>query len=228
MTSEQTTPSKKITVGLIFSWIFGILFALIGITSVFSEQIPGIVMLVMAAVLLPPVNKLVDEKWKFHLSGGIKIVLIIIGFVIFESTIKTPESIKQQDNQLQIQQSQEQPISKTEQLEEKAETPKEDPAPEPSETISQKNAVRKAKSYLGYSSFSHGGLIDQLKYEQFLHSDAVYGADNSGANWNEQAAKKAKSYMAYSAFSRGSLIEQLKYDKFTQSQAEYGANAVGL
>jgi len=102
------------------------------------------------------------------------------------------------------------------------------PAPTSSETVSQKNAVAKAKSYLGYSAFSHDGLVAQLEYEQFSHADAVYGADNSGADWNEQAAKKAKSYMEYSAFSRGSLIEQLKYDKFTQAQAEYGANAVGL
>lgn len=101
-------------------------------------------------------------------------------------------------------------------------------SPISSETISQKNAVKKAKSYLGYSAFSHDGLVAQLEYEQFSHADAVYGADNSGANWNEQAAKKAKQYMEYSAFSRGSLIEQLKYEKFTQEQAEYGANAVGL
>lgn len=97
-----------------------------------------------------------------------------------------------------------------------------------SETVSQRNAVIKAKSYLAYTSFSHDGLVDQLVYEQFSHDDAVYGADNSGANWDEQAAKKAKSYMEYSAFSRGSLIDQLKYDKFTQEQAEYGTNAVGL
>lgn len=98
----------------------------------------------------------------------------------------------------------------------------------PNETVSQKNAVKKAKSYLDFSAFSHDGLVEQLEYEQFSHADAVYGADNSGADWNEQAAKKAKSYMEYSAFSRGSLIEQLIYEKFTPEQAEYGANAVGL
>ena len=100
--------------------------------------------------------------------------------------------------------------------------------PTSSEAVSQKNAVVKAKSYLGYSAFSHDGLVVQLEYEQFSHADAVYGADNSGANWNEQAAKKAKSYMEYSAFSRGGLIDQLLYEKFTQGQAEYGADAVGL
>ena len=65
--SEQTTPSKKISVGLILSWIFGVLFALTGIVSVFSEPIPGLVMLIMAAVLLPPVSKLVDQKRKIYL-----------------------------------------------------------------------------------------------------------------------------------------------------------------
>lgn len=107
-------------------------------------------------------------------------------------------------------------------------TPKPTVIPISNDTVSQKNAVKKAKSYLNYTAFSHDGLVAQLEYEQFSHSDAVYGADNSGANWNEQAAKKAKQYMAYSAFSRGSLIEQLRYDKFTQEQAEYGANTVGL
>jgi len=101
-------------------------------------------------------------------------------------------------------------------------------APTSTETVSQKNALKKAQSYLAYTAFSHDGLVAQLEYEQFSHADAVYGADNVGADWMEQAAKKAQSYMEYSAFSRGSLIEQLKYDKFTQAQAEHGADSVGL
>ena len=260
--SEQTTSSKKITVGLILSWIFGVLFALTGIVSVFSEPIPGLVMLVMAAVLLPPVTKLVDQKWKFHLSKGMKIAVIIVGFIIFGATVDTSDvSNTQQAETLEEEQitdnenvadetttanqvDEEHPQAETnEQVtneektepiptsdeEEKAEIPEEtEPAPVASETVSQKNAVAKAKSYLGYSAFSYTGLIEQLEYEQFSNADAIYGADNSGADWNEQAAKKAQSYIEYSAFSRGSLIEQLKYDGFTQAQAEYGANAVGL
>jgi len=257
--SEQTTPSKKISVGLILSWIFGVLFALTGIVSVFSELIPGLVMLIMAAVLLPPVTKLVDQKWKFHLSGGIKVIVIIVGLIIFGSTINTSSTAKQQNNQPQVQQEQEQSVSnidqqkeeikpteeqpkpannkqpaKTEKTEtiptpEKAEILEETkPAPVPSETVSQKNAVKSAKAYLNYSAFSYTGLIKQLEYEKFSHADAVYGADNSGADWFAQAAKSAKAYMEYSAFSRGSLIDQLKYEGFTQAQAEHGADAVGL
>lgn len=66
------------------------------------------------------------------------------------------------------------------------------PAPTSSVTVSQKNAVAKAKSYLNYTAFSHDGLVAQLEYDQFSHADAVYGADNSDANWNDQAAKKLK------------------------------------
>ena len=95
-------------------------------------------------------------------------------------------------------------------------------------TLGQKNALLKAKSYLAYSSFSYKGLIEQLEYEEFSHEEAVYGADNCGANWNEQAAKKAKSYMDYSSFSKNGLIGQLEYEGFTKEQAQYGASTVGF
>lgn len=95
-------------------------------------------------------------------------------------------------------------------------------------TTSQKNAVRKAQSYLSYSGFSRDGLVAQLEFEKFSRADAEYGADNSGGNWNEEAAQKAKSYMDMQGYSRDGLIQQLLFEKFTQAQAEYGANSVGL
>lgn len=95
-------------------------------------------------------------------------------------------------------------------------------------TTSQKNAVRKAQSYLSFSGFSRDGLVAQLEFEKFSHEDAVYGADNAGANWNEEAAQKAKSYMDMQGYSRDGLIQQLLFEKFTQEQAEYGAKSVGL
>ena len=75
--------------------------------------------------------------------------------------------------------------------------------------------------------FSHDGLVEQLEYEGFSTSAAVYAADNCGADWNEQAANKAQTYMQIFSFSRRRLIEQLEYDGFTSAQAEYGAKAVG-
>lgn len=95
------------------------------------------------------------------------------------------------------------------------------------ETTSQQNAVAQAKSYLRYSAFSYEGLISQLEFEKFSHEDAVYGADHSGADWNEQALKKAHSYLDYSSFSYQGLIDQLEYEKFTSEQSTYAVDHCG-
>lgn len=99
--------------------------------------------------------------------------------------------------------------------------------PTDNRTMGQRNALDKADSYLAFTAFSREGLIEQLEYEGFSHSDAVYGADNCGANWNQQAALKAQSYLDLSSFSRQGLIEQLEYEGFTHGQAVYGVEAVG-
>ncbi len=88
----------------------------------------------------------------------------------------------------------------------------------------EKNALDKALQYLDYTAFSYSGLIEQLEYEGFSHAEAKYGADNCGADWNEQAVIKARQYLEYTSFSRSGLIDQLRYEGFTQSQAEYGVN----
>lgn len=92
-----------------------------------------------------------------------------------------------------------------------------------SATSGEKNALAKALQYLDYTAFSYSGLIEQLEYEGFSNSEAKYGADNCGADWNEQAYLKARKYLDYSAFSKSGLIDQLLFEGFTQSQAEYGA-----
>ncbi len=96
-------------------------------------------------------------------------------------------------------------------------------------SMGQKNALQKAEDYLSMMAFSHDGLVQQLEIgEKFAHEDAVYGADNCGADWNEQAAAKAKDYLEMMAFSRDGLIEQLEVgEKFTHEQAVYGAEANG-
>ena len=91
----------------------------------------------------------------------------------------------------------------------------------------ERNALSKAKQYLDYTAFSHSGLIEQLEYEGFSHSEAQYGADNCGANWKEQAAKKAKDYLEYTAFSYAGLIDQLEYEGFTSDEAQYGVDNCG-
>mgnify|MGYP000965357217 CR=1 FL=1 len=96
-----------------------------------------------------------------------------------------------------------------------------------STSMSKKNALKSALNYLDFAAFSYKGLIEQLEYEKYSHEDAVYAADNCGADWNEQAAKKAEDYLSFMSFSRSGLIEQLEYEGFTRKQAEYGAKSSG-
>ena len=96
------------------------------------------------------------------------------------------------------------------------------------ESVSQRNARRKAGDYLDFSAFSRTGLIEQLEFEGFSTVDATYAVDALNVDWNEQAAKKAADYLEFSAFSRQSLIDQLIFEGFTQAQAAYGVSTTGL
>lgn len=100
------------------------------------------------------------------------------------------------------------------------------PTPVPM-TSGQSGALSRARSYLKSSAFSHGGLVNQLEYEEFSNEDAVFAADNCGADWNEQALKKAKSYLKSSAFSYSGLLSQLAFEQFTSDEAAYGADNCG-
>lgn len=95
-------------------------------------------------------------------------------------------------------------------------------------TTGEKNALQSAKDYLNYlGGFSYEGLVEQLEFEGYTHSEAVYAADNCGADWKEQAAIKAKQYLDVMSFSRQGLIEQLEFEGFTYGQAVYGVEQNG-
>ncbi len=94
-------------------------------------------------------------------------------------------------------------------------------------TTGMKNALSSAKNYLSVMPFSYSGLIKQLEYEQYSHAEAVYAADNCGADWYKQAALSAANYLKLMSFSRQGLIDQLIYEGFTKEQAEYGVSQNG-
>ncbi|KZE37935.1 Ltp family lipoprotein [Microbacterium sp. T32] len=101
-------------------------------------------------------------------------------------------------------------------------------APQPVGTLSQRNAVAKAREYLNVMSFSRQGLIGQLEYEGFPTADAEYGVDTVAPDWNQQAAAKANEYLRNMSFSRQGLYDQLIFEKFTPEQADYAVAAVGF
>ncbi len=94
-------------------------------------------------------------------------------------------------------------------------------------TTGEKNALKSAKSYIEHSDFSRQGLIEQLEFEGYTSSEAVYGADNCGADWYAEAAGSAAGYLEFSSFSRTGLIEQLEFEGFTHDQAVYGVEQNG-
>ncbi len=101
-------------------------------------------------------------------------------------------------------------------------------------TLSQRNAVRSANSYLRISGFSRQGLIDQLSSDagdQFSVADATRAVDSLDVDWRAQAARSAASYLKLSGFSCRGLIEQLSSragDKYTVEEATYGAIQAGI
>jgi hypothetical protein len=99
---------------------------------------------------------------------------------------------------------------------------------ETSETLSQKNAIRKAEQYLRVMAFSKPGLIEQLEHEGFSNEEATYAVNQLNVDWKEQAVKKAKSYLDIMAFSRSGLIEQLEFEGFTTEEATYAVDQIGL
>lgn len=103
-------------------------------------------------------------------------------------------------------------------------TPSKDIPKTDNATSGMRNALKEAKSYLSVMPFSYEGLIEQLEYEGYSHSEAVYGVNNCGADWYEQAVKSAKNYLEIMAFSRSGLIEQLEYEGYTHDQAVYGVD----
>ena len=100
-----------------------------------------------------------------------------------------------------------------------------------SATGNEKAALNKAKSYIDRTTrgYSRSYLIEQLEASGFTASEAEFGADNCGADWNQEAAFQAGIYIRFDhSITLSEMIERLEYDGFTYNQAVYGAYANGL
>lgn len=95
-TQPEKQPAKMTSLlGYLVAWLLGIIFALVGIITIFSEPLPGIILLAMAAVLIPPLSKSVEQKFKTTLSAGHKVPLILIGIMLFTLTIEKTDTAPQ-------------------------------------------------------------------------------------------------------------------------------------
>jgi len=67
--------ARKITIGQTLSWIFGVIFVLLGIVVVVSEPVRGILFLIMGLIFLPPFTLVLREKFNLTLSRSMRIML---------------------------------------------------------------------------------------------------------------------------------------------------------
>ena len=213
MNNEEQNQSKahtKITVGLVLSWGLGVLAAVSGVTLLFSQLLTGILMLLLAAVLLPPVNKFVADKLHFSISGGLKFVVVIILLGVIGATMSTDSTSNSNTNT----------VPSAEQVDEAE-------AEDTSVPREYKSALNKATSYANTMHMSKRGVYDQLvsEYgEKFSAAAAQYAIDNVKADWNANALAKAKNYQGTMNMSPSAIHDQLTSEygeKFTQAEADY-------
>lgn len=74
--------TAKITLGLVVSWLLGVAFLIIGFVLVFYEAITGVLLIIAGGILLPALNQLLQQRFKFSLSGGLKSVLAVILVIV--------------------------------------------------------------------------------------------------------------------------------------------------
>jgi hypothetical protein len=92
---------QKITAGFIFSWIFGILFLLMGVGTIGTgSPISGIVIILCSAMIIPYFDKLIAEKLNFEISGGVKFLLVIVIFVAMGFSMANTTSDIYSNNQV--------------------------------------------------------------------------------------------------------------------------------
>lgn len=85
MNQKTTVLSNKLL--RIEAWFLGIVFFIIGLSTISSTPVAAILLIIIALLLLPPVTRFIKNKWNISLSRkmrvGISIFLLIISVVIF-------------------------------------------------------------------------------------------------------------------------------------------------
>lgn len=91
-------------------------------------------------------------------------------------------------------------------------------------TVGETNALNMARELMAFMPLSYSSLVENLEYAGFDHAEAVYAADNCGADWNVNALNMARELMGFMPFSYSSLIENLENSGFSHDQAVYAAD----
>ncbi len=95
---------KKITLGYILSWIFGILFLLFGMGTIPDHPFIGVLIILLSALVIPYTNGLLREKYNIEISGGVVFVIVIIILILSGFAMPSNQSYaqNQQENNVPV------------------------------------------------------------------------------------------------------------------------------
>lgn len=79
--------TKNITLVSIIAWVLGVGCVLTGIGTLISKPLVGILYLLAAAVLIPPVCRSIQKKMNINLSRNVKILIVVILFFIIGTSM---------------------------------------------------------------------------------------------------------------------------------------------
>lgn len=95
---QHEEKTKHITLGLVLSWILGVIFLMSGAGLFTKSVFAGLLVLIGGLIMLPPINDLIHKKAGFRLSGALRfiaaIILVIIGASM--SANETVNEVRQQ------------------------------------------------------------------------------------------------------------------------------------
>jgi hypothetical protein len=86
--------TKKLTLKSTLAWVIGGILVFAGIGSLTTSIFSGLLMLLAAAFLLPPVYSLIQEKTKIKLSGAVRAIIVVVLFAIAANIGTADDQIK--------------------------------------------------------------------------------------------------------------------------------------
>lgn len=72
----------RITIGFILGWILGVGALITGVSQLGVSPVRGVFTLLIAAILIPPASKFLETKSKVSLSGGVKVLIVVVLAII--------------------------------------------------------------------------------------------------------------------------------------------------
>lgn len=80
---QQNTVERQKRPDSPLDWILGILFAFTGLVSIFIKPAVALLMILLAAVILPPGSRYIESKLPIRLSTPLKLLIIAVVMYVF-------------------------------------------------------------------------------------------------------------------------------------------------